>query len=390
VVQIQPDVAGRTWIGVGGALTDASTSLLASTTAVDLLFSPTREDGARLNLVRLPLSSTDFSTRWWTWGWDPATGQATMPDEARAAASVIVDGILPIRHDLNVVAVPWTAPVSLKTNDDVRGGTLTTGAESGYANMLVAQVDMLAQRGVQVRALSLQNEPGNSSDYPTMLLSTTQQATLGRLLAGPLSNRGVELWALEHNWADRPSADETIGLAPDTFDRIAFHCYRGSPSDMAGERLDVIVTECTGETDGFPGTLRWDAINLVVDSIRAGSTGLMFWNLALDPQHGPKLPGGCTLCRGLLTIDPSTGVVTRNPEFYTLAHLARAASPGAAVVDLTTEPDIPAVAFRNLDGSIGLFGYNDSGSGQVVELRVAGGESHRIQVQAGEMFSTRG
>ena len=42
-------------------------------------------------------------------------------------------------------------------------------------------------------------------------------------------------------------------------------------------------------------------------------------------------PGaGCSSCRGLLTVDGND--VEAGPEFYVLAHLARAADPGARVL----------------------------------------------------------
>ena len=57
-----------------------------------------------------------------------------------------------------------------------------------------------------------------------------------------------------------------------------------------------------------------------------GSTGLILWNLALDPDHGPHT-GGCGDCRGIVTVDPATGTWEPGPEYYLLAHLSRAAEP---------------------------------------------------------------
>ena len=45
-------------------------------------------------------------------------------------------------------------------------------------------------------------------------------------------------------------------------------------------------------------------------------------------QHGPH-KGGCADCRGVVTIDPATGAITRNVEYYVLGHASRFVLPGA-------------------------------------------------------------
>ena len=77
----------------------------------------------------------------------------------------------------------------------------------------------------------------------------------------------------------------------------------------------------------------------------------MLWNLALDPQHGPH-KGGCGDCRGVITIDPVTGAITRNVEYYVLGHASRYVLPGAWRVGTVTKGQgIEATAFLNRDGS---------------------------------------
>jgi glucosylceramidase len=81
----------------------------------------------------------------------------------------------------------------------------------------------------------------------------------------------------------------------------------------------------------------------------------MLWNLALDEQHGPHT-GGCNDCRGVVTIDAATGAVTRNEEYYALAHASRFVRPGARRVASTSgSHEVETVAFHHLDdGSVVL------------------------------------
>jgi glucosylceramidase len=76
---------------------------------------------------------------------------------------------------------------------------------------------------------------------------------------------------------------------------------------------------------------------------------VLLWNLALNEDHGPHL-GGCNDCRGVVTIDSATGHVTRNEEYYALAHASRFVRPGAhRIASPTGIAGIENVAFKNVD-----------------------------------------
>lgn len=390
VVTVRPKDRHQRWWGTGATLTDAARRLLADRPgALRLLYGRGSARGARLNLLRLPLTSTDLSPSEWAWGWDGS--RATPPRAARRAVRQVAGAVTDLRPDLRVVATPWSAPAQMKTTGTLRGGALRDDAVDDYGRVLLAQADWLSDHGVPLWAMTLGNEPGYSADYPTMTMGDAQMAALGQAVGPRLGVAGVGLWAVDHNWADRPRVDAVLDAAPDGFDAAAFHCYAGSPSQMAGLAVPRLVTECTGTTDGWSSTFGWDARNLVAGAVDAGSSGLMMWSLALDGDHGPVDPGsraGCKDCRGLVTIDGEG--VHPEPELYTLAHLSRAASPGARVVSVDADPRLSAVAFRNPDGSIGVFGHNATGEQQTIRLDIRGRADLIAHVEAGDLFSVRG
>ena len=379
---------GRAWRGTGAALTDSSRTLLSGNTAATrALFGA---GGARLDLVRLPLSGTDFSPGPWTWRWDGS--RATPGTQAVASARFLTRRVLPLQPGLRVMATPWTAPGAMKTSGSPRGGALRGAALPSYARMIGSQVRWLQDHGVPVRHLTVGNEPGHSADYASMTMTDAQLASLGTRVRSALTGRGVQLWAVDHNWADRGRVDAVLAASPGVHAGAAFHCYGGTPSQVEGLEVPSIVTECTGTDDGWGSTFWWDAVNLVVVPVRHGSTGLLFWNLALDPRHGPVDRGsraGCHTCRGLLTVR-SDGRVVRGPEFYTAAHLTRAARPGSRVLPVEAPWGIHVAAFRDPDGSVGVFGVNGRGTDVVVGTRVDGGRAGASYfVRAGELFTLR-
>ena len=61
----------------------------------------------------------------------------------------------------------------------------------------------------------------------------------------------------------------------------------------------------------------------------------VLWNMALDEHAGPRCHGGacCTDCRGVVTVPrnaTSVEDVTKNVEFYSLAHFSAFVPAGAA------------------------------------------------------------
>jgi glucosylceramidase len=376
-------------------MTDSSAALLgqADPDLLPALFAPGDEDGARMSLLRLPLSATDFSTTAWTWQDTPTSPFA--PPAAALPGLVAVHEAALLRPDLQVVGAAWSAPAWMKDSGRLNGGGLAAGREQAYGDFLVRQAAVMkAFFGIPLAAISLGNEPGHSAaDYPTMTMTDAQMIAMAGAVHGPLTARGIGLWALDHNWSDRTRLDTLLAGAPGAFDAAAFHCYAGAPASMVGLAIPTVMTECTGgEWDpSWASTFRWQSRNLVVDPAANGSTGLLLWNLALDPAHGPHT-GGCGDCRGIVTVDPSTGNWTPSPEFYLLAHVNRAADPGATRIGLTTSAGtgLAAVAFANPDGTIGIFGQNDTGRRQVLDVALPGGTATRVVVQPGELFTLRG
>ena len=100
----------------------------------------------------------------------------------------------------------------------------------------------------------------------------------------------------------------------------------------------------------------------------------LVWNLASDPQFKPHTPGGCTQCKGALTIDGSN--VTRNVAYYIIAHASKFVPPGSVRVNSTNPGTIPNVAFRTPDGKTVLIALNE------------GNELQSFNIHAGDRWIT--
>ncbi|HWU76848.1 MAG TPA: glycoside hydrolase family 30 beta sandwich domain-containing protein [Rhodanobacter sp.] len=380
-------------VGFGAALTDASAWLIQNKlnalqryALLHELFGP--PPGLNLNMMRLTIGASDFSLQQYTLD-DLPTGQvdpdlqyfniaANLHDLIPAAREV-----LSVNPHLQIVASPWSAPAWMKTSTNLIGGTLLEPYESAYAQYLVKYVDAYRSYGIPIFALTVQNEPGfEPATYPGMALSAAQRARVIAQYLGPaLASRKprTRILGWDHNW-DEPDQPLSVLADPGAepfVDGIAWHCYRGSPATQtqvhrAYPGKDAYITECSGGDweSSRNGELLWFARDLLLGGLRNWARGVIYWNLALDENHGPHF-GGCDTCKGVVTIDSRTGAVSRNDYYYAFAHFSRFVLPGAVRVNSsTTIKGLANVAFRNADdGSIVLVLVNSKTDPQHVSVR---------------------
>ena len=66
---------------------------------------------------------------------------------------------------VKIIASPWSPPANMKTNNSLVGGRLREDSYADYAAHLKSFADFMADNGVPLHALSIQNEPDVSVDY---------------------------------------------------------------------------------------------------------------------------------------------------------------------------------------------------------------------------------
>jgi len=64
-----------------------------------------------------------------------------------------------------ILASPWTPPPELKSNNAIVGGTLPQKNYAAYAEYLRSYVDFMADNGVKIDVVSIQNEPDYNVSY---------------------------------------------------------------------------------------------------------------------------------------------------------------------------------------------------------------------------------
>jgi glucosylceramidase len=380
-------IARQKMIGFGASLTDSSAYLLAQlsektreATLRDLFDTKT---GLGFSALRIPIGATDFSSRGsYTYQDKPDMPFDVSGDEVHILP--ILRQIKQINPEITFYASPWTAPAWMKTNKHLHGGWLDWAHYEDFAQYLVLFLKEYQKRGIPIAYLCVQNEPRHESNsYPTMRMEPRDQLKFIKSNLYPALKRAkiatktkILLW--DHNW-DAPEfpleilADPEIGTM---VTGVAWHGYGGNPDAQEKVRLahptaEVHFTESSGgewATD-FGGNLRWDTNNLLIDSVRYGARSVMKWNLALDEKHGPQ-NGGCTDCRGIITIHSQTKTVTKNVEYYSFGHSSKFVKPGATrLYSASDDSKLSHVAYKNPDGSYVLVLANLSEKEQAFTLK---------------------
>ena len=367
-------------VGFGAAITDASALLINGLpperreALLRDLFDP--DSGIGLSFTRLTIGASDFSPEHYSFDdmphgqRDPALARFTI-DHERKDRLPVVQRALAINPQLKIMASPWSAPGWMKTSGSLIQGKLRPDAYGPFAEYFRRYIEAYRAEGVPIWAITIQNEPHfEPADYPGMRVEPPARARFIGEHLGPLLERHripTLIFDWDHNWDEPNSPLQVLGdsVARRYIAGVAWHCYGGDVSAQgkvhdAFPTKDAYFTECSGGewAPKFADNLAWTVRTLIIGATRNWARGVLLWNLALDEHYGPH-KGGCGNCRGVVTIHSQSGAITRNDEYYSLAHASRFVRPGARRIGSSTGvAGIESVAFRNPDSSTVLIVVN--------------------------------
>ncbi len=361
--------------GFGFAVTGGSAQLLMRmtperrTALLKQIFS--REgDGIGASYVRLSIGSSDMNDH--AYSYDDVPAGETDPElkhfslaPDRADVVPVMKEILAIEPTIKILGSPWSAPAWMKTNDDVRGGELKPEYYGAYAQYLIKYVEGMKAEGIPLTAITVENEPLNPKNTPSMVMFADEEcAFIGKYLGPAFENAGLktEIQVYDHN-PDVPSYPLSIlgdPVAGKYVAGTAFHLYGGSSSTLTDvhrqyPNKNLYLTE-QSVTD-WPGSeeigIAEPVSQVLIGATRNWARNVLLWNLAADPHAGPHTNnGGCTGCFGAITLDGDTA--TLNVAYYALGHLSKFVPPGSVRIGSNELEQLSTVAFRTPEGKIVL------------------------------------
>lgn len=359
------------------------------------LFSP--KDGIGISYLRLSIGASDLDERVFSYDdmppgeKDPTLAKFSLAPD-RAHLLPMLKEILAVAPDIRLMGSPWSSPAWMKDNDSPIAGKLKPEYYGAYAAYLVKYVQAMAKEGARIDTLTIQNEPLNPKNNPSLVMEAAEQAAFLRDHLGPAFEAAklkTKILLYDHN-ADR--IDYPLEILADPKAKryaagTAFHLYGGVIEDLskvheAHPDKDLYFTEqWVGAPGNFAGEVSWHVDNLIVGAPRNWCRTVLEWNLAADPKQEPHTDqGGCVGCLGALTLDGDA--VERNPAYYIIAHASKFVRPGSVRVASDVVEGLPNVAYKTPDGRFVLIARNAGTAPRDFSIR-QGSRSFAVRLNAG-------
>jgi glucosylceramidase len=388
-ITIDPARKFQSVVGFGGAFTDASCYLMSRMDADSrrkLMAELVGSEGLELSMARTCIGASDYSRNAYSFD------DSTTPDPELRNFSIAHDQeyILPVLREaiaanpeLFVFSTPWSPPGWMKAGGSLLGGSMRKPSFPAYAEYFVKFLEAYKAEGVQVRAVTSQNEVDADQDgrMPACIWGQEYETQFVRDHLGPaLEKAGLDtkIWILDHNydlWGRAEDALSDPGLSK-YVDGVAWHGYMGKADAMTRVH-DAFPNKHAYWTEGGPDyTLpdyatdwaKWSTT--FTDVMRNWAKCIVCWNVVLDEKGKPNI--GPFDCGGLLTLDSKTQKLSRSGMYYAFAHYSKSVKRGATVIASTGDlPGVGHVAFTNPDGSHVLV-LTNAGDANDVSCRFSG------------------
>jgi glucosylceramidase len=228
IIDVEAKKTYQTMDGFGFALTGGSAQLImhmdpAKRSALLHEVFTNQGDGIGVSYLRLTVGSSDMNDHVFSYD-DLPQGEtdtdmvkfSLAPDEADVIP--LMKEILAIDPKIKTLASPWSAPVWMKTNHGAQGGVLKPEYFPAYATYFVKYIEGMKAHGIPIDTLTIQNEPLNEKNTPSMLMLGEEQDVFIKENLGPAFKKagiktGIVLY--DHN-LDHPLYASISTAAPST------------------------------------------------------------------------------------------------------------------------------------------------------------------------------
>lgn len=379
--------------GFGFALTGGSAQLLMHmspdkrASLLKEIFT-TEGNGIGVSYLRLSIGASDMNDHVFSYDdmpkgqTDPNLAQFSLAPD-RADVIPVLKEILAINPHIKILGSPWSAPAWMKSNDDVRGGSLKPEFYGAFAAYFVKYIEGMKAEGITIHAITIENEPLNPKNTPSMVMFAPEEDEFVGKYLGPAFEKAeikTQIQLYDHN-LDVPSYPLSIlkdSVASKYVDGIAFHLYGGETRTMSevhdmypNKNLYLTEQSVTARPNGTTMGVAEPVSRVLIGATRNWSRNVLLWNLDADPKAGPHTNnGGCTGCYGAITLDGDKA--TFNVAYYSAAHFSKFVRPGSVRIGSTELEQLYDVAFLTPEGKIVLVVANTGNFAKTFQIEYHG------------------
>lgn len=332
------------------------------------------ENSISVSYLRLSIGASDLDSEVFSYD-DLPEGQADLMLQKFSLAKdkhliSMLKEILAINPNIKIIAAPWSPPVWMKDNGKTKGGSLKPEFYNIYADYFVKYIKGMEREGIKIDAITPQNEPLHPGNNPSLFMPSEQQRDFIKQSLGPIFDKHsikTKIVVYDHNCNKPEYAMDILkdSVAAQYIDGSTFHLYEGEISALstvhdAFPNKNLYFTEqWTGAKGTFNEDLNWHTKNVIIGSMRNWSKIALEWNVANDPQYKPHTDGGCTECKGAITVSDSENF-TRNVSYYIVAHASKFVPANSQRIASSQTDNLSTVAFKTPEGKTVLIVQNNS------------------------------
>jgi glucosylceramidase len=393
----------QTFLGVGGAITDASAETFAKLPAdqqaefLKAYYDP--KDGIGYTIARTNINSCDFSSGSYTYVKenDKELSSFDIAHDKKYKLPLVKQAMTAAAGNLLLYVSPWSPPAWMKDNNSMlQGGKLKPEYYQSWANYYVKFINAYEALNVPVWGLSVQNEPMAKQKWESCIFSAEEERDFIKNYLGPtLQQNGLgdrKLIAWDHNrdliyqrasviLNDREAAKYVWG--------IGFHWYEtwtGGP--MQFENLKLVEQAFPGKnlifTEGCKEKFDMDSVNnwslgerygySMINDFNNGTVAWTDWNVLLDEKGGPNHVGN--FCFAPVHADTKNGKLIFTNAYHYIGHFSKFIKRGAIRISASSSrAQLQTTAFKNPDGSIVVVVMNTTDTKMPYHLWIDGNAS---------------
>lgn len=387
-VFVNPSKQYQSFIGIGGAITDASAEVFAKLSKekqqefLNAYYSS--DKGIGYTLARTNIHSCDFSSGSYTYvdEGDKELKSFSINHDKQFRIPLIKKAIETAGGELLLYGSPWSPPAFMKDNKNMlKGGKLLPEFYQSWANYYAKFIKAYESEGIPVWGVSLQNEPMAIQRWESCIYTAEEERDFLKNFLGPtleregLGNKNIVVW--DHNRDLMNQRANTIFGDPEAAKYawgLGFHWYE---SWSGGEQMfnnvknvyesfpdkKLLFTEGCADSFTPEGYQSWPNAERyglsMINDFNNGTVGWTDWNILLDETGGPNHVQN--FCFAPIHADTKTGELIYTPAYYYIGHFSKFIRPNAKRVSTAcSRSQLQSTSFINENGKFVTIVMNKS------------------------------
>ena len=377
---VNPNKTFQTFMGIGGAITDASSEVFATLPKEKqeefLKAYYSLEAGIGYTLARTHIHSCDFSKGSYTYVTDEDKTLKTfnIDHDKQFRIPLIKKATAMAGGSLPLYVSPWSPPAFMKSNKNMRkGGKLLPEFNDAWALYYAKFIKAYESENIPIWGLTIQNEPMATQRWESCIYTAEEERDFLKNHLGPtlekegLGDKKIIVW--DHNRDLINHRANTIFDDPEASKYawgIGFHWYEtwtgstpmftnlGNIKESYPNKNLVFTEGCNESFDAnkyqyWPNAERYG--RSMINDFNQGTVAWTDWNILLDETGGPNHV--MNLCFAPIHADTGTGELVYTPTYFYIGHFSKFIRPNAKRVStVASRSHLQTTSFLNEDGKM--------------------------------------